>query len=232
MIMDEADRILDHTSPVHPQSKPTTLADQQPAADALIPHCHNMAEHPSAKLERERWFPHPHSDAPGEPSTPLSIHIIKHGLAYTIGSALGSSPPSAEACLSAFLIPNKAGLTAGARAWSKHFHRSSDSDDLSLAEGKEGASKNEGWWGVPHGPVAVINAKALSLFHRVMDGATWRNLHWLPHEVLVYEVRVPEGYGMRWSQDQKGGSNEENPWIFRGFVEPMMDHGHELGWRH
>jgi hypothetical protein len=35
-----------------------------------------------------------------------------------------------------------------------------------------------------------------------MDGATWRNLHWLPHAVLVYEVRVPEGYGMRWSQDR------------------------------
>lgn len=22
------------------------------------------------------------------------------------------------------------------------------------------------------------------------------------------------------------------PWVFRGFVEPMMDNGHEVGWRH
>jgi hypothetical protein len=123
-----------------------------------------------------------------------------------------------------------------------------------------------------------------------MNAASWRNLHWLPHQVLVYEVRVPEGYGMRWSQDRSsvkatptstdvpgdsktialpvsvesakdvegssirpaieqasalGGldvSAEDPPagdssthapnWVFRGFVEPMMENGHEVGWRH
>jgi hypothetical protein len=105
-----------------------------------------------------------------------------------------------------------------------------------------------------------------------MDGTSWRNLHWLPHQVLVYEVRVPEGYGMRWSQDRSkitktgipsevtdGPHDDEasieglshgtadspalesatavehedsRPWIFRGFVEPMMENGHEIGWRH
>jgi hypothetical protein len=65
-----------------------------------------------------------------------------------------------------------------------------------------------------------------------MDNATWRNLHWLPQRALVYEVRVLEGYGMRWSQDQSDDGEEEKPWSFRGFVEPMMENGHELGWRH
>jgi hypothetical protein len=83
-----------------------------------------------------------------------------------------------------------------------------------------------GWWGRAKGPVDVINANALELFWKVMNGATWRNLHWLPHEVLVYEVRVQEGYGMRWFRVADG------PWEMRGFVEPMMENGHEYGWRH
>ena len=85
------------------------------------------------------------------------------------------------------------------------------------------------------GAVASINERALVLFWRVTNGATWRNLHWLPHQVLVYEVRVPEGYGMRWSQDRSDAVEDvgnERPWVFRGFVEPMMENGHESGWRH
>jgi len=201
------------------------------------PYCHGMTEHPSAILERSR-----HGSELSEPSTPLFVHIFKYGLACTIGSALGSTPPSRDACLSAFLVPNKAGLTAGARAWSKHSHRSQSENATAGPEEESSAraiasSRSEGWWGTPSGPVSVINENALSLFRKVMDGATWRNLHWLPHQVLVYEVRVPEGYGMRWSQDQKLDNDDNNidvdgPWIFRGFVEPMMEDGHEMGWRH
>lgn len=216
-------------------------------------------------------------------TTPLFYHLSQ-GLALTTGSALGSTPPDTATCLAAFLVPNKAHLTAGARAWSKHAHRSqplpsstpsSPSHIANAAEGEETLEpevdaksqkriqkekemklreQSDGWWGRPSGPVAVINQRALALFWKVVGGATWRNLHWLPHRVLVYEVRVEEGYGMRWSQDRsalydedgklkeskvKEGkvrvAEEENlvkPWIFRGFVEPMMDNGHEVGWRH
>ena len=198
-----------------------------------------------------------------------------------MGSALGSTPPDTSSCLSAFLVPNKAHLTAGARAWSKHAHRSQPLDtqpspqqttqetDLRGGEVAEGLEhdvdhkslkklkkereikmreRSDGWWGRPSGPVASINERALALFWKVVGGATWRNLHWLPHWVLVYEVRVEEGYGMRWSQDQSAmvgeggllrpiGDGERaegvfKPWTFRGFVEPMMENGHELGWRH
>jgi hypothetical protein len=77
----------------------------------------------------------------------------------------------------------------------------------------------------------------MKLFRKVMDNASWRNLHWLPHQVLVYEVRVPDGYGMRWSQNQNDDREaqltaEGKSWVFRGFLEPQMENGHEIGWRH
>ncbi|KAG9311179.1 hypothetical protein JVU11DRAFT_8249 [Chiua virens] len=182
-----------------------------------IPRCHNMQELLSAVAERARIQDllargdQPTLEAEME-TNPLSKHLL-HGLAYTTGSALGSDPPTRQECLSAFTASaTNSGLTAGAKAWSKHAHRSGD---------------GVGWWGgQPKGPVATINGRARVLFDKVMDDATWRNLHWLPHQVLVYEVRVSVGYGMRWSQ--------ENGclWMFRGFVEPMMDNGHELGWKH
>lgn len=209
-----------------------------------IPYCHGMVEHPLAGLERSRLT----SDA-GEVQvdSPLSIHI-RNGLAYTTGSALGSTPPSTEVCLVAFLTPNKVGLTAGARAWSKHAHRSQRKDVMPVSpdqdpeliqdkamEKERIADRSAGWWGTPSGPIATINEKALELFWKVVRSASWRNLHWLPNQVLVYEVRVPEGYGMRWSQDQSlgaEGTDEPEVWVFRGFLEPQMENGHEVGWRH
>ena len=194
-----------------------------------------MAEHPQAEIKRARLS----ADASGA-DDPLSIHIL-HGLAYTVGSALGSTPPSNETCLAAFVVPNKAGLTAGARAWSKHSHRSGkeQAPDLDLDPEVESKHKmpkrrgteSPGWWGTPSGPVAVINEKALGLFWKVMERASWRNLHWLPHQVLVYEIRVPDGYGMRWSQDQREEVGTKD-WVFRGFLEPQMENGHEVGWKH
>jgi hypothetical protein len=182
-----------------------------------VPRCYNMQELPEVTAARAELLLKGVSDEAKARFTPLDIHL-SHGLAYTTGSALGQTPPTAETCLSAFVVPNeKAGLTAGARAWSKHFHRS-------------GGNKDGAWWGVPNGPVAELNERALELFWRVMNGATWRNLHWLPHQVLVYEVRVEEGYGMRWAKDMP--DNGSNEWVLRGFVEPMMENGHELRWRH
>jgi len=228
-----------------------------------------------------------------DPASPL-FHHLAQGLALTTGSALGSDAPSTEQCLAAFEVPNKAKLTAGARAWSKHAHRSQpapvepDPPDAALSEDQapDDAAENDeerrraqkmkkkhkkrqedsaGWWGRPSGPVAGQNARATLLFWKIMRAATWRNLHWLPHQVLVYEARVPEGYGLRWAQDfgarafppprvpdaasglaepraevaepraEVAEPQEEAadpPWVFRGFVEPMMENGHELGWRH
>jgi len=229
--------------------------------------------------------------------TPLFKHLSQ-GLALTTGSALGSEPPSVEECLKAYLVPNRVGMSAGARAWAKHAHRSmpvpvneptpepgeidsipqraaeqleaegsNDTTNTNTPKPKEKKKKKKepeptGWWGNPKGPLAVVNARALEVFFRIVEGATWRNLHWLPHEVLVYEVRVEEGYGMRWAREMGGevgdrgkergkgkeergeserdeemvgsggGDVDSKSWMFRGFVEPMMENGHEVGWRH
>lgn len=215
-----------------------------PSTAILTPHCHGMSELPSAAEERARLSSSSAVITESDRRTPLSRHIL-HGLAYTTGSAIGSAPPSAEMCREAFEAPNSAGLTAGARAWSKHSHRSRKVDTLphdvdSEVEGAEEKKKKKaedesaGWWGRPSGPVVSINERALKLFNKVMENASWRNLHWLPHQVLVYEVRVPGGYGMRWSQNQSTAEEGEGPreWVFRGFLEPQMENGHEVGWRH
>ncbi|KDR70213.1 hypothetical protein GALMADRAFT_160026 [Galerina marginata CBS 339.88] len=223
-------------------------------SDTLVdPHCFGQEELSNASQERARVAEIirrrklssdpsasdaavlPAADADKEfESSALFTHLA-HGLAYTVGSALGTTPPSRETCLAAYLVPNSAGLTAGSRAWSKHSHRSQPppSDEAETDKRK----RSTGWWGITAGPVAVINEKSLDLFWKVMNDATWRNLHWLPHQILVYEVRGTEGYGMRWSQDQGDREGDDSPkkdrpWTFRGFVEPMMENGHELKWRH
>lgn len=236
------------------------------------PYCFNMTEHSSASAVRARlnfFLVHGDSRTSYLEPTHGDVHEIalaaylSLGLAYTVGSALGYTPPSAETCLEAFLVPNKAGLTAGARAWSKHAHRSGN-DRADIIDPASLRAKSVKWWDVPSGPVKLINMRAEELFWKVWRGATWRNLHWLPHRVLVYEVRVPEGYGMRWAQDLAHSedvslttqpndtaqlnmhhlhdaaigtsmiaSDSESPsWIFRGFLEPQMEDGHKLRWRH
>lgn len=210
-----------------------------------IPHCFNIEELPSAALERSRVqelirCSNQPLDELKQTLDPLSRHLLS-GLAYTVGSALGSEPPTREECLTAFSIPNKVGLTTGARAWSKHSHRSQGktpgAENLPVKRNSKGQMKTDtGWWGTPSGSVSSINELALALFERVMDNSTWRNLHWLPHQILVYEARVAEGYGMRWSQDrsvlESGEVTELLSWTFRGFVEPMIENGHEVGWKH
>lgn len=242
------------TSDSSPVSGGDAPNDVQLSHWITAPHCENLAEVSGAQELRTRLNDRLAKGETVEEQDALTTHLL-HGLAYTVGSALGSTPPTQDQSLAAFLVPNKVGLTAGARAWSKHAHRSGGTADPLAdttldAPAKKKRGKNaapSGWWGRPSGPVAGINERALQLFWRVMHGASWRNLHWLPHGVLVYEVRVHEGYGMRWSQDLEGLLGEQDRprvreecreevksrmWMLRGFVEPMMENGHEIGWRH
>jgi len=98
-------------------------------------------------------------------------------------------------------------LTVGARALSKHCLRSSD-----------------GWWGGNlKGPDSLKNKMAQEICLQILVNTVWMNIHLLPHEIKIFEVRTSDGYGARWSFDGLE---------FRGFLEPQMEDGHEKGWCH
>ncbi|XP_061191146.1 uncharacterized protein LOC133199353 [Saccostrea echinata] len=118
-------------------------------------------------------------------------------------------PASRELLERSFTVkhsPN-AEISVGARALSKHFHRDNSTS----------------WWGGCTGTEKQKNEYALSIVNKILDTATWINIHWLPHDVYILEVRQEEGYGARWTAD---GSS------FRGFLEPQMVDGHAVGWKH
>ena len=101
-------------------------------------------------------------------------------------------------------------LTVGARALAKHVHR----------------DETASWWGPAlTGSEGHKNMLARTVLRRLMDGASWINVHTLPHSVMVYELRVPEGYGARWAVT-------DDSVVFRGFLEPPDPDGHAKGWVH
>ncbi|KIL62808.1 hypothetical protein M378DRAFT_80722, partial [Amanita muscaria Koide BX008] len=149
--------------------------------DLPDPQCHAMQELSIASTERAIVRELLVRQAQGDDDAkkriaaePLYQHL-SFGLAYTTGSALGCVPPSTDACLEAFLVPNKVGLTAGARAWTKHFHRSipaehDEGSDAGMSKSKAKSAMRRkaelearaGWWGVASGPREVVNEKALA----------------------------------------------------------------------
>eukprot|EP00357_Protocruzia_adherens_P003671 CAMPEP_0114991954 /NCGR_PEP_ID=MMETSP0216-20121206/11668_1 /TAXON_ID=223996 /ORGANISM="Protocruzia adherens, Strain Boccale" /LENGTH=293 /DNA_ID=CAMNT_0002355357 /DNA_START=416 /DNA_END=1297 /DNA_ORIENTATION=- len=98
-------------------------------------------------------------------------------------------------------------LTVGARALCKHAHRSS-----------------EGFWGIATGTETKKNEHANEVINRILNECTWINVHLLPHDEVILEARVSAGYGARWSV--KGTIS------FRGFLEPQIENGHSMKWRH
>ena len=85
------------------------------------------------------------------------------------------------------------------------------------------------------------NKIANEKIEEVIDAAVWINSFMLPvsncfaiclscaltggqHDVEAFEIRQEAGYGARWMKTDAG-------WVFRGFVEPPMEAGHEKGTR-
>ena len=129
------------------------------------------------------------------------------GMRRTVGSVTVLPPDISNLWLSYQALGHaKSSLTVGARALSKHCHRSGDN-----------------WWGVCTGSENNKNEHALAILERIFLDAVWINVHTLPHNVQVLEVRCSEGYGLRWTS---------NGCSFRGFLEPQMTDGHEKGWRY
>ncbi len=130
------------------------------------------------------------------------------GMKQTVGS-VDMLPPSLSTLWESFQRKHKpnAELSCGARALSKHCHRDSTSQ----------------WWGTSTGSESNKNEHANQVLDKILTDAVWINIHLLPHDVKVLEVRNQLGYGARWSY---------NGTMFRGFLEPQMSDGHSIGWRH
>ncbi|XP_002987745.2 uncharacterized protein LOC9651814 [Selaginella moellendorffii] len=133
------------------------------------------------------------------------------GLRATKGTLVSALPPPRSRLLASFLARNSESvpsskLTVGGRALAKHVNRSS-----------------AGWWGACSGTETAKNKVALKAVCRIIDQASWMNTHHLPQSTHIFEIRVQDGYGARWSSDGKQ---------FRGFVEPPMKDGHSSKWRH
>ncbi|CAG8461473.1 4302_t:CDS:2 [Diversispora eburnea] len=162
------------------------------------------------------------------------------GLRTTLGSAT-QSPPSLIECINSFTLrhvksnakSNRSNisntLTVGAKAFSKHCHR-----DISRS-----------FWGICSGTEKQKNEQANQILAKIIANAAWVNLHSLPHDTRVFEVRTSDGYGARWeiwepkqmqsyddSKENNDDDSNEPKIIFRGFLEPQMVDGHSKGWIH
>ncbi|KAM1037068.1 hypothetical protein FF1_031979 [Malus domestica] len=134
------------------------------------------------------------------------------GLAHTTGTIPEALPPPKSTLLSSFMLPYKLNvehstLTHGARALAKHAEQSSSK-----------------YWGTIDGNDSNKNRLALDVISRLMTHCCWLNVHIVQPHGAIFEIRVAEGYGARWSSD---GSK------FIGFLEPYMEHSkrwmHEIG---
>ncbi|KAF6152459.1 hypothetical protein GIB67_035527 [Kingdonia uniflora] len=118
------------------------------------------------------------------------------GLMHTAGTVPKTLHPPRSALLSSFMMPHKPNsvlilfevkgstLTQGARALAKHVSRSSS-----------------GWWGSFSGNDLMKNSLALAVISHILTYCCWANIHIVPPNGGVLEVRVAEGYGARWSKD-------------------------------
>ena len=99
------------------------------------------------------------------------LHLL--GVRETVGSII-KVPPSSLRLMESFLaLQNEMSkLTVGARALSKHFHR----------------CKNE-WWGECKGSESEKNENALNILLKIVDDCVWINIHLLPHDYEVIEIR-------------------------------------------
>ncbi|XP_042445079.1 uncharacterized protein LOC122029995 isoform X1 [Zingiber officinale] len=133
------------------------------------------------------------------------------GLVHTVATVPDALPPPRSSLISSSMKPvrpNVTGclLTDAAKALAKHVNR----------------SKNR-WWGVFHGSDSNKNKLALAVLHRLLNDCCWMNIHLIQPYGCVFEIRVPEGFGARWSHD---GSK------FIGFLEPYTEDGFSNRWQH
>ena len=104
----------------------------------------------------------------------------------TVGS-VDAFPPSRETLLDAFVKPHcpPAKLTVGARALAKHHHRDDTTSWWGKCTGSKSCTSLPFYLCVPLSLSLFSgedekNKHALQLIYRILDNATWINIHCLP----------------------------------------------------
>lgn len=149
----------------------------------------------------------------------------------TVGTAgaasLGVVLPPEAVLRNAFERPHAGQrLSVGARALAKHCHRDASAWWMSCSSSGQQRTLS--------GSEADKNRYATAVLERLLREANWSNCHMLPHGLAALEIRVPQGYGARWTQSIPPTPirNAKGTVLFRGFLEPADPDGHAKGWRH
>jgi len=152
------------------------------------------------------------------------LHLL--GMRSTVGTSDDVLlPPDCTELLKAANCPHKKTknpqqmLTVAARARTKHAHR----------------GQTDLFFGTIIGSPSDQNVVTQNILMDMLHDAVWINIHLFSGQTHpVLEIRVEEGYGARWTimaKDDEEGDGEGNV-VFRGFLEPQMEDGHERKWRH
>lgn len=129
----------------------------------------------------------------------ISHILLLLGQRRTPGSLTDASaiPPLKADLLRTASVVYSEGLTAAARAWTKHTNRSVDL-----------------FWGRIEGGNERKNEIAEGYIQMILNEKTWWNVFFHYKHQVVYEARIATGHGARW-----GRQGEE----FIGFLEPFLE---------
>jgi hypothetical protein len=131
--------------------------------------------------------------------TPFEILLLILGQRLTSASRRDETgiPPSKEILLESCFLPFNKDISVAARAWEKHVGRKKDSI-----------------FGEVKGNTKQKQETVEKLVHYILDNKTWWNIFSHYKHGLVYEARIENGQGLRWSADGKQ---------FIGFLEDFLE---------
>lgn len=131
--------------------------------------------------------------------TPFEVILLILGQRLTSASKRDEMgiPPAKEVLLESCFEPFNQEISIVARAWEKHVGRKKDSI-----------------FGEIKGNVTQKKEKVEKLINYIINHKTWWNIFFHYKHGLVYEIRVQNGQGLRWSADGKK---------FIGFLEDFLE---------
>ncbi len=132
---------------------------------------------------------------------PAELEYKSKGMVRTAGTMF-ILPPQHVELIAAFEVKHAGTLlSVGAKALCKHYARVPDHPI----------------WTCPTGSCENKSKIARHDLDKLRGNAVWKNVHYLPHQELVYEIRDKLGYGMRWTLLQNRVCK------FRGYLEIQAD---------